>query len=77
MTKEERLMRKTMITTLAAFAFAFMTTAAMAKSQICEITTIEGGQVTLQCDQTEGLSIGDTVKLKVKSKKKSTSIEGC
>ncbi len=70
-------MKKTMVVTLVTFAFVFISTAVMAKSPICEITAIEGEQVTLQCDQVEGFSTGDTVKLKTQSKKKTSAVEGC
>ncbi|WP_028580846.1 selenite/tellurite reduction operon protein ExtJ [Desulfogranum japonicum] len=70
-------MKKTLVVTLVTFVSVFISTAVMAKSQICEITAIEGEQLTLQCDQVEGLSTGDTVKLKTKSKKTTSAVEGC
>jgi len=69
-------MKKKMMTVLMAVAFAVTTAGAVwaAKAVKCEVTAVDGNNVTLKCDDAKSLKKGDTVKVK---SGKGRKIEGC
>lgn len=69
-------MKKKMMTVLMAVAFALTTVGAVwaAKAVKCEVTAVDGNNVTLKCDDAKSLKKGDPVKVK---SAKGRKIEGC
>ncbi len=58
-----------------AMAILTISSLAMAASKTCEVVSITDKEVILNCEDVKELIVGDQVKLK--TKKKSKTIEGC
>lgn len=63
------------ITALLLGAVMMAAVPALAATYTCSVLSIEDGKVVLECTDTDGMAAGD--KVKVKSTKKKTAIEGC
>ena len=62
---------------MATLFFAGTVATGVAANLICEVTSVDGAAVVLDCgDKAKKLSIGDKVKIRVK-KAKTDAIEGC